>query len=154
MFQKQKDTILSLLKADDQSKDFHRYLLPYKDFFDIEDGFAEFQCERYEGKAPYISLAEQLTDRDENAQIFVELYGIEDDDDAPYIYAETLVIISALSFSEIESILTRPKDIFPSDIGQIKEFTEKDIVIDQDGKKHFMTEFYTGHDNFYYCWWD
>lgn len=155
MLQKQKESILSLVKAKDISKDFsQQYLLPYIDFFDLGDNFTDFQCERDEGKALYVSFIESLTCTDKYAQIFVEIYGVEEDGDDFWIYADTLIIFSELSFSEIKQIFSKSKDVFPSEIGEIKEINEKDILIYKDGTQHLLVASCSRAYNFYYCWWD
>lgn len=91
MHQKQKETILSLVKADYVNKNFlNNYLVLYTEFLDIEEPFTDFNCERGEGKAKYVSLIEQLICKDENAKVFVEVYGFEEESEDAWIYADTL----------------------------------------------------------------
>ena len=55
------------------------------------------------GKQGYVDLIDNLLRLDSFARIFVEVYGIEnDDDDTQYVYADTLIIFSERSLSEIK----------------------------------------------------
>ncbi len=78
MFQSQKDTIITLLKARDAARNYGKanYWFSYKDFLDPADIFTEFCCENLDGKQNYISLIEKMLDADKTAKIFVEVYGL------------------------------------------------------------------------------
>lgn len=155
MFQKQKEIILSLVKTAYENKNFtHHYLLSYKDFLDIEDDFTDFQGERKDGKAQYISLLEQITNKDKNAQIFVEIYGFEEHNEDIWIYADTFIIFTELSFTEIQQLLEMSKDVFPSEIGEEKDITEGYTIIDKEGVGHSVKELCNRAFHVYYCWWD
>lgn len=54
---------------------------------------------------------------DENAKVFVQVYGMENDNE-PFVYADTLIIFSKLSLDRIKQIFNESEDIFPSDIGE------------------------------------
>ena len=56
MLNRQKETVLELLKSDKTNKNYtNRYWLSYKDFLDPTDGFTSFSCEDLDGKRGYIS---------------------------------------------------------------------------------------------------
>lgn len=159
MPQKQKETILSLLKIAYENKNFFDvYLLPYKDFFDVTENFYAFNCEVLEDKQCYIDLIENLLGADENAQVFVEPYGIEADVDNTYIYGDTLIIFSKLTLDEVKSIFNNTDDIFPDDIGKITDFNERPYsVVDKTGNLCPADGFISNINNgccIYYCWWD
>lgn len=61
---------------------------------------------------------------DETAKIFVEVYGLDEDDNKPWDYADTLIIFSRLPLHKVKEIFNAPKDIYPSDIGE-KDYDEK-----------------------------
>lgn len=120
MLYKQKKVILSLVKHNQSKKNWEsRYWFLYKDFLDPADAFTDFSCERHDGKLGYIALIESLLNKDRDANIFVEVYGIDGDDKDVYIYADTLFIFSKLSLPEIKEVFNKPNDIFPSDVGEI-----------------------------------
>ena len=154
MIQEQKDNILELLKCAYEKRNFsHHYLIPYKEFFDTDEMFTDFNCERSLGKLQYISLIEKIIDKDKEAQVYVEIYGFETQCDDIWIYADTLIVLSVLSFEEIQEILNESSDLFPSDIGEMDDMTEEYTLI-KDGCQCPAKEHLNKSSNIYYCWWD
>ncbi len=154
MLQEQKDNILELIKCDYEKRDFnHHYLISYKEFFDIDEMFTDFNCERSSGKLQYISLIEKIIAKDKEAQVYAEIYGYEKQRDDIWIYADTLIIFSVLSFKEVQEILNESCDLFPSDIGEMDDMTE-DYTLIKDGYQCPAPQYYNKSNNIYYCWWD
>lgn len=154
MLNRQKETVLELLKSDKTNKNYtNRYWLSYKDFLDPTDGFTSFSCEDFDGKRGYIALIENLLKADETARIFVEVYGFEEIDNEQFIYADTLIIFSKLSLPEIKQIFNEPEDIFPSDIGEETDFSQQTYMIGDNGDL-VPVEKLSDDDSVYYCWWD
>lgn len=154
MLHKQKEVILSLLKRNQSNKNWeNRYWFLYKDFLDPADAFTDFSCENLDGKLEYITLIESLLNVDRDAKIFVEVYGIEGDSSVG-IFADTLFIFSKLSLPEVKKVFNKPKDIFPSDIGEIKIPFQQIFVIGDNGDLVPATKFFKKGDSVYYCWWD
>ena len=111
MNNQQKGTILTLLKIDESNRNYtNNQWFSYKDFLDPTDDFTDFSCERLEGKQKYITLIEKLLSIDETAKIFVQVYGLEEDNNEQCITADTLIIFSKLSLYEIKQIFNEPKD--------------------------------------------
>lgn len=52
IFQKQRETILALLKSN--KNHVNKYWFLYKDFLDTTDGFTDFSCENLDGKQGYL----------------------------------------------------------------------------------------------------
>lgn len=172
MHQKQKETILRVLKAQKAEKNHtDHYWFPYGDFLDPTDGFTDFSCENLAGKRPYITLIENLLHKDKTAEAFVEVYGLEESAcEEPFIYADTLILFSSLSLAEIEQIFNEPDDIFPSEIGEITDFSQQIIMVDDIGNLSYASRHTfiidTGGSllpctlppaharSVYYCWWD
>ena len=155
MLYKQKETLLSLLKLNEASKSYERRCwIAYKDFLDPADGFTDFSCERLDGKQGYLDLIDSLLRLDSFARIFVEVYGIENDDDTQYVYADTLIIFSELSLSEVKQVFNEPNDIFPSDIGEVSDCSRQIFVIDDNGEVVSAAPLFCGRYSVYYCWWD
>lgn len=154
MTQRQKETVLALLKSDKASQNYRkRYWFSYKDFLDPTDNFTSFSCENMDEKQGYIDLIENLLTADETAKIFVEVYGFEEIDNEPFIYADTLIIFSRLSLSDIKQIFTEPKDIFPDDIGEIDDL-QQNYIISDDGAPVPAANLAGKDYSSYYCWWD
>ena len=155
MNNQQKGIILTLLKIDESNRNYtNNYWFSYKDFLEPTDDFTDFSCERLEGKQEYITLIEKLLSIDETAKIFVQVYGLEEDNNEQYITADTLIIFSKLSLYEIKQIFNEPKDIFPSDIREETDFSQPTFLIDNNGKLIPSVKLF-GDDCFvYYCWWD
>ena len=154
MLQKQKQTIVDLLKSDKSQQQYkHNYLFAYKDYLVPTDKFTAFSCENLDGKQMYIALIEKLLNADETAQIFVQVYGFDEDNGNEFIYADTLIIFSTLQLNEIQCIFNSPKDIFPSDIGELNDFSE-DFVIDDNGNLLPAKDLLNSGYFAYYCWWD
>lgn len=154
MDNQQKGTILTLLKVDEMNRNYaNRYWFSYQDFLDPTDDFTDFSCERLDGKQGYIALIENLLRIDETAKIFVEVYGLEDNNE-PFIYADTLIIFSKLSLMGIKRIFNEPKDIFPSDIGEETDFSRQIFLIAAHGKLIPSGKLWNGDYSIYYCWWD
>lgn len=154
MLHKQKEVILSLLKRNQSNKNReNRYWFLYKDFLDPADAFTDFSCENLDGKLEYIALIESLLNVDRDAKIFVEVYGI-DDDSGVGIFADTLFIFSKQSLPEVKKVFNKTKDIFPSDIGEIKIPFQQIFVIGDNGDLVPATKFFKRGDSVYYCWWD
>lgn len=155
MFQKQKETILALLKADETNKTFaNKYWFDYRDYLNPLDDFTAFSCENLEEKKKYIALIETLINADETAKIFVEVYGYEEDNNKQFIDADTLIMFSKLSLAEIKRIFNEPEDIFPSDIGEITDFMQHNFIIDKNGDLLSAEKFVADNCSVYYCWWD
>ena len=156
MFQSQNDTIITLLKARDAARNYGKanYWFSYKDFLDPADIFTEFCCENLDGKQNYISLIEKLLDADKTAKIFVEVYGLEEDGNAQFIYADTLFIFSKLSLEMITLIFNELIDIFPSDIGEETDFSRQNYLIDENGNLVSVENLFDSGYSVYYCWWD
>ena len=113
MNNQQKGTILTLLKIDESNRNYtNNYWFSYKDFLAPTDDFTDFSCEHLEGKQEYITLIEKLLSIDETAKIFVQVYGLEEDNNEQYITADTLIIFSKLSLYEIKQILMNRKIYF------------------------------------------
>ena len=154
MNHQQKDIILTLLKENEMTGNYtNRYWFTYQDFLDPTDPFTDFSCENLGGKQGYVDLIQTLIRADETAKIFVAVYGYEEDHNELFIYADTLIIFSKRSLSEIEQIFNAPEDIFPSDIGEETDFSNQ-FLIDANGElipaeKLFSDEYFA-----YYCWWD
>lgn len=120
MLQKQKETILALLKSDEANKNYKRnYWFSYQDYLDLTDNFTDFSCENLDGKQEYITLIENLLNADETAKIFVQVYGLDEDNNDEFISADTLIVFSTLPLHEIKRIFNEPEDIFPSYSGRL-----------------------------------
>lgn len=155
MYQKQKETILALLESQKANKNYeNNYWFSYKDFLDPEDDFTDFSCENLDGKREYTTLIENLLHVDENAKIYVEVYGFEENNNEQFIYAETLIIFSRLSLPEVKRIFNEPKDIFPSDIGVLTDSLQRSFVVDDNGDLFPAAELPLSGYSVYYCWWD
>lgn len=155
MLDKQKETILSLLKSDEANKNYeNKYWFPYNDFLDPKDDFTDFACENLDGKQGYITLIENLLNADETAKIFVEVYGYEEDNDEQFVYADTLIIYSKLSLPEIEQIFNEPEDIFPSEVGEETDFSRPTFLIGTNGDLVPAAKLPGDGYSVYYCWWD
>lgn len=84
MNSRQKDTILTLLKADKANRNHvNHYWLSHTDFLDPADNFTAFVCEQLDGKKDYTALIENLLDMDGTAKVFVEVYGLEENGNEP-----------------------------------------------------------------------
>lgn len=154
MLQKQKETILALLKADEENKSYQRnYLFSYQDYLDLADQFTDFSCENLDGKKAYITVIENLLHADVTAKVFVQVYGFDRDHNDEYIYSDTLIIFSTLPLIEIERIFNGPKDIFPSDIGELTDASQS-FVVDDNGNLVPVINLFNGGYSAYYCWWD
>ena len=152
MLQEQKETMLRLLKSDKNYE--NRYWILYKDFLDPTDDFTDFCCENLEGKQKYISMIENLLQADATAKIYVEVYGIEEEDNEEFIYADTLIVYSKLPLLEIERIFNESKDIFPSDIGKMKDFSWEKFIVCDNGELIKVENIIDSDCFVYYCWWD
>lgn len=155
MDNQQKGAILTLLKVDEMNRNYrNKYWFSYEDFLDPTDGFTDFSCERLEGKQGYIALIENLLNIDGTAKIFVQVYGLEEDDNGQCICADTLIIFSKLSLYDIKQIFNEPQDIFPSDIGEETDFSQPAFLIDDNGELIPAANLFRDNDFVYYCWWD
>ena len=155
MDNQQKDTILTLLKVDKINRNYtNNYWFSYKDFLDPTDDFTDFSCERLDGKQGYITLIENLLNIDGTAKIFVQVYGLEEDNNEQCICADTLIIFSKLSLYEIKQIFNEPQDIFPDDIGEETDFSQPTFLIDNNGELIPSTKLFNDDYFIYYCWWD
>lgn len=155
MDNQQKGTILTLLKADKMNRNYtNRYWFSYKDFLDPTDDFTDFSCERLDGKQEYITLIENLLSIDGTAKIFVQVYGLEEDNNERCICADTLIIFSKLSFRDIKQFFNEPQDIFPSDIGEETDLSQPTFLIGDYGELIPVTKLVCGDYFIYYCWWD
>lgn len=155
MLQRQKETVLALLKSAKESGDYGTgYWFTYEDFLDPTDDFTAFVCENLEGKQGYLTLIENLLNADETAKIFVEVYGFEEDHNEQFIYGETLIIFSKLSLAEIEQIFNEPEDIFPSDIGELTDISQPYFIVGANGDLVPAAELLNDDYSVYYCWWD
>lgn len=154
MRQEQKEKLLELIKYNYEKRDFsHHYLLPYKEFFDTDEMFTDFNCERSLGKLQYILLIEKIISKDKEAQVYVDIYGFEEQCDDTWIYADILIVFSVLPFRDIQEILNESYDIFPSEIGELDDITEEYMLI-KDGFQYSVKSFCNKACNIYYCWWD
>ena len=90
---------------------------------------------------------------DETAKIFVQVYGLDEDNSGEYIFANTLIIFSILPLLEIQRILNVSKDIFPSDMGEKADFSQ-DFVVDDSGNLLPIINLFNSNYSAYYCWWD
>lgn len=155
MNDQQKGVVLTLLKDDKINRNYtNNYWFSYEDFLDPTDDFTEFSCERLEGKQGYTALIESLIGKDGTAKVFVQVYGLEDDNQELCIYADTLIIFSKLSLDEIKQIFNEPEDIFPSDIGEETDFSQPTFLIGGNGELIPGTKLLNDDDFVYYCWWD
>lgn len=149
----QKGAILTLLKTDRMNSDYtNNYWFSYKDYLDPTDDFTDFCCECLEGKHEYTVLIENLINKDKTAKIFVQVYGLEDKDRV--ITADTLILFSKLSLAEIKRIFNKPKDIFPSEIGEETDFPQPAFLIGNNGELISNTKLSHEKQSVYYCWWD
>ena len=155
MDNQQKGTILTLLQVDKMNRNYtNNYWFAYNDFLDPADDFTDFSCERLDGKQEYIALIENLLSIDGSAKIFVQVYGLEEDNSEQCITADTLIIFSKLSLVEIKQIFNEPKDIFPSDIGEETDFSQPTFLIGDNGELIPSTKLFNDAYSIYYCWWD
>ena len=99
-------------------------------------------------------MIENLLGIDETAKIFVQVYGLEEDNNEQYITADTLIIFSKLSLSKIKQIFNEPKDIFPSDIGEEIDFSQQTFLIGDHGELISGAKLLDNDYFVYYCWWD
>lgn len=158
----QRGTILVLLKTDEINKSYQtRYWFSYKDYLDPEDSFTDFAYANVDGKQEYINLIESLLRLDAAARVYVEVYGLEEIDGDPLIYAETLIIMSRLPLDDIKRVFNAPDDIFPSDIGEETNLSQP--LFPETVEKRFLIgshELISGrnlireNESVYYCWWD
>lgn len=155
MNSQQKNIILAMLKNKEISKNYTtNYWFSHKDFLDPTDNFTDFACERLDGKQGYAALIEHLLGLDETAKIFVQVYGLEEDNNEQCIYADTLIIFSKLSLYEIKQIFHGSQDIFPDDIGKEVDFSQPTFLIDDNGELIPSTKLSYDDYSIYYCWWD
>lgn len=156
MLYQQKETILANLKFKDENRTCgnRKYWFSYKDFLDPTDPFTDFSCENQEGKRKYIALIENLLERDETAKVFVEVYGLEEDDSGQFIYADTLILFSKLSLPVITQIFMEPEDVFPSDIREAAGFIQQSYIIAGNGGLIPVANLFMNGCSVYSCWWD
>ncbi|MCI8669450.1 MAG: hypothetical protein HFI34_08030 [Lachnospiraceae bacterium] len=155
MDNQQKGTILTLLRVDKMNRNYtNKYWFSYKDFLDPTDNFTDFSCERLDGKQGYITLIENLLSIDGTAKIFVQVYGLEEDNNEQCICADTLIIFSKLWLYDIKQIFNEPQDIFPSDIGEETDFSQPIFLIGDNGEPIPITKLFRNDYFVYYCWWD
>lgn len=155
MDKQQKETILTLLIADKISGNHkNHYWFPYRDFLDPADDFTAFSCEQLDEKQEYIAVIENLLETDKSAEIFVEVYGLEENHKEQFVYADTLIIFSNLSLDEVKQIFHEPEDIFPSDIGEMTDFSQPVFIIGDNGVLIPGAGLPDRDQSVYYCWWD
>ena len=155
MYEQQKKRILELLKRDEANGNYeNNYWFSYKDFLDPADGFTAFSCENLDGKEGNLAIIENLLHKDESAKIFVQVYGLEEDNREPFIYADTLIIFSRLPLIEIKEIFYEPEERFPSDIGEAADFSKHTFLVDDNGNLLPITVLFDDSYSVYYCWWD
>lgn len=155
MDDQQKGKILALLKVDEMNRNYtNTYWFSYEDFLDPAEDFTEFSCERSGGKQGYAALIKNLIGRDRTARVFVQIYGLEEDNNDRWIYADTLIIFSKLPLDEIKQIFNESEDIFPSDIGEERDFSRSAFLIGDNGELISGTELFHEDHFVYYCWWD
>ena len=90
---------------------------------------------------------------DETAKIFVQVYGLDEDNNDEFISADTLIVFSTLPLHEIKRIFNEPEDIFPSDIGELTDFSQN-FVVDDNGNLFPGVNLLNNGYSAYYCWWD
>lgn len=130
MVQKQKETV-ALLKSQISNKSYeNNYWFSYKDFLNPTDDFTDFACENLDGKLEYITVIKNL------------------------LYADTLIIFSRLPLHKVKEIFNAPKDIHPSDIGELPDFDQHNFIIDENGDLVPVSNSYNNEQSIYYCWWD
>lgn len=155
MNERQKGTILTLLKADKMNRNYTiNYWFAYDEFLDPTDDFTAFACERLDEKRGYVTLIKNLISKDETAKVFVQVYGLEEDNNEQCVYADTLIIFSRLLLDEIKQIFNEPKDIFPSAIGREPDFPQEAFLIGSGGEIIPGAELFSDDYFIYYCWWD
>ncbi len=155
MNNRQKDTILALLKTDKANRNYvNHYWFPHTDFLDPADYFTAFACEQLDGKKGYTALIENLLAMDGTAKVFVEVYGLEKNGNEQFVYADTLVIFSRLSLEKVRQVFNEPEDIFPDDIGEESVFPQPAFLICENGEVIPCTELSDAGHSIYYCWWD
>jgi len=155
MDSQQKGTILTLLKVDEMTRNYtNNYWFSYKDFLDPTDDFTDFSCERLDGKQGYLALIENLLSIDGTAKVFVQVYGLEEDNNEQCITADTLIIFSKLSLYKIKQIFNESNDIFPSDIGEETDFSQQTFLIGDNGELIPSAKLLDDDYSVYYCWWD
>ena len=153
MNNRQKDTIVTLLKTDSVNGNYtNNYWFSYKDYLDPADDFTDFACESLEGKQEYIALIENFISKDKTAKVFVQVYGLDNNNQV--ITEDTLIIFSKLTIVEIKEIFHEPKDIFPSDIGEETDFSQPTFLIGDNGELISSTKLFHDEQSVYYCWWD
>ena len=151
----QKGTILTLLKTDEINKTYRmRYWFSYKDYLNPEDSFTDFADANIDGKQEYIDLIENLLRLDAAARVYVEVYGFEEIDGEPFIYAETLIIMSRLPLDDIKRVFNEPDDIFPSDIGEQTDLSQPFFLIGSHGELISGADLVREDEFVYHCWWD
>ena len=149
-----KKAITAFLQSDEANGNYENiYWFSYKDFFDPEDHFMCFSCETLEGMQKFITLIENLLEKDKTAKIFVEVYGLEDDAE-PFIYADTLMIFSKLSLLEIQNIFHESKEIFPDYIEKMTDFPNKTFLVGECGELISAKSLLSKDSTVYACWWD
>ena len=153
MKKRKKDTIVTLLKTDSVNGNYtNNYWFSYKDYLDPADDFTDFACESLEGKQEYIALIENFISKDKRAKVFVQVYGLDNNNQV--ITADTLIIFSKLTLVEIKEIFHEPKYIFPSDIGEETDFSQPTFLIGDNGELISSTKLFHDEQSVYYCWWD
>ncbi len=153
MDNQQKGVILTLLKTDKMNRNYTKnYWFSYKDYLDPTDAFTDFSCESLEGKQEYIALIENLISKDKTAKVFVQVYGLDNNDQV--ITADTLIIFSKLSLVEIKQIFNGFPNIFPSDIGEETDVLQPTVLIGDNGELISSAKLFNDEQSVYYCWWD
>lgn len=56
--------------------------------------------------------------------------------------------------ARIKQIFNKPEDIFPSDIGKEKDFSQQTFLIGEKGVIIPVTKPSSNEYSVYYCWWD
>ena len=79
-------------------------------------------------------MIENLLSIDGTAKIFVQVYGLEEDNNEQCVCADTLIIFSKLSLYDIKQIFNEPQDIFPSDIGEETDLSQPTFLIGDNGE--------------------
>lgn len=91
---------------------------------------------------------------DGTAKVFVEVYGLEENGNEQFVYADTLVIFSRLSLEKVKQVFNEPEDIFPNDIGEESVFPRPAFLIVENGEAIPCTKLSSDGHSIYYCWWD
>ena len=159
---KQKNKAMVFLRQRQADRNFEKGLcFCCGEYLDSEESFTDFTCGPVD-KNVIMDMVRRIHLCDGSANVYIEVYDLEEDDTESFIYAETMWIQTVLDMDRLKDLFEELNKDYgaycsPDAMGVLSEESiHRYFLVNQVGELIEMSTLLNtdGLKSLFYCWWD